>query len=61
MLDLIKELKSVMEEKEIKAATASMFIRCDARQVDRWLKGQATPTMLYREAIKRGIRRMKRL
>ena len=61
MLDLIEELKSVMEEKEIKATTASMFIHCDARQVDRWLKGEATPTLLYREAIKKGIRRLRRL
>ena len=61
MLDLIKELKLVMDERKIKATMAAMFIRCNARQVDRWLKGEATPTMLYREAIKRGIRRMKRL
>ena len=61
MLDLLKELKLIMEEREIKATTAAMFIGCNGRQVDRWLKGQAIPTMLYREAIKRGIRRMKRL
>lgn len=61
MLDLIKKLESVMREKRINATTVAIFIHCDARQVDRWLKGQATPTLLYREAIKRGIRRMKRL
>ena len=55
MLNLIKELKSTMEEKEINTTTAAIFIHCDARQVDRWLKDQATPTLLYREAIKKGI------
>lgn len=61
MLDLIKKLKLVMDEKRINTTTAAIFIHCDARQVDRWLKGQATPTLLYREAIKKGTRRMKRL
>lgn len=61
MLNLIKELKAVMEEKKINTTTAAIFIHCDARQVDRWLKDQATPTLLYREAIKKGIRRLKRL
>ncbi len=61
MLDLIKELKFVMKEKRINTTTAAIFIHCDARQVDRWLKGKATPTLLYREAIKKGIRRLKKL
>ena len=61
MLNLIKELKSVMKEKRINTTTAAIFSHCDARQIDRWFKEQATPTLLYREAIKKGIRRLKKL
>ncbi|MCK4816635.1 hypothetical protein KA005_12770 [bacterium] len=61
MIDLIKELKSVMEEKKFKGTTAAKFINCSARQVYRWIKSEHIPTAISREAIKRGIRRMKRL
>lgn len=61
MLNLIKELESTMAEKKIKATMAAIIIHCNARQVDRWIKGQSIPGLLSREAIKRGIRRMKRL
>jgi len=61
MLDLIQELKTVMEDKKIQPTTAAVFLRCSARQIDRWLKGQSTPTLMYRDAIKKGIKRMERL
>ena len=58
---LIEELRKVMEEKKISPATASKFIEADQRQVYRWLKYEASPTQLYRKAIKRGIDRIRRL
>ena len=61
MLDLIKELEAIMKERKVKANTAAMFIHCTARQVGRWIKGESIPSLLSREAIRRGINRMKRL
>jgi hypothetical protein len=61
MIEIIEQLRAVMEEKNLSSTTAALFIRCSARQVDRWLKGEATPTFLYREAIKKAIKKMKKL
>lgn len=61
MIEIIEQLKEVMEEKKINSYTAAMLIRCSARQLNRWLKGESIPTILYREAIKKGIKRMKKL
>lgn len=61
MIDLIAELKRIMEEKGFSCDTMSRFIGCSARQVDRWVLGESKPTMVYRELIKKGIRKVKRL
>ncbi len=61
MIDLIKELKDLMEEKKISAIAAAGYIRCSPRQVERWLKEESVPSPIYREAIRRGIRQIKNL
>lgn len=61
MIDLIKELKDLMEEKKIGATGVSGYIRCSPRQVERWLKEESVPSPIYREAIRRGIRQLKKL
>lgn len=58
---LIEELKQVMEEKHLSAISASRFIEATARQVYRWLNYEHRPTLIYRKAIKLGIKRMKKL
>jgi len=60
-LDLIQELKTVMNEKGFSCDTMSKFIGCSARQVDRWLLGKSKPTFVYQELIKKGIKKVKKL
>jgi len=60
-LDLIKELKTVMEEKGFSCDTMSKFIGCSARQVDRWLLGEAKPTKVYQTLIQKGIKKARNL
>ncbi len=61
MTDLIKELYRAITAKDISPEVASKFIECSARQVRRWLKGEARPTLVYRRAIRRGIKQIKKL
>lgn len=58
---LILELKETLKEKDISPETASRFIECSTKQVYFWLNGTSKPTQLYRKAIQRGLKRMKRL
>jgi len=60
-MDLIQELKSVMEEKGFSCETMSRFIGCSARQVDRWLRGESKPTYVYQQLIKKGIKKVRNL
>ncbi|MBA7495564.1 hypothetical protein ES702_06151 [subsurface metagenome] len=60
-MDLIQELKTVMNEKGFSCDTMSKFIGCSARQVDRWLLGKSKPTFVYQELIKKGIKKVKKL
>ena len=60
-MDLIDELKTTMKEKGFSADTMSKFIGCSSRQVERWIKGDAKPTLVYQRLIRKGIRRVKRL
>lgn len=60
-MELIEELKEVMEEKGFSADTMSKFIGCSARQVGRWLNGEAKPSFVYQKLIKKGIKRVKKL
>lgn len=59
--ELIENLRKVMDEKGLSAETASKFIDCSFKQVYLWLKYEARPTRIYKKAIQRGIKRMKRL
>ena len=60
-MDLIKELETTMKERGFSAETMSKFIGCTARQVDRWIKGEAKPTFVYQQLIRKGIKKVKRL
>jgi len=60
MIDLVKELKGVLKEKRISPETAARFIGCTGRQVRRWLEEEAIPNYMSRQAIRRGIRRIKK-
>jgi len=59
MIEIVKELKAVLKEKRISPEAASRFIGASGRTVRRWVKAEAKPNLLGREAIKRGIRRIK--
>jgi len=60
-MDLIEELRTVMEEKGFSCDTMSRFIGCTGKQVDRWLKGESKPTFVYQNLIKKGIKRVRSL
>jgi hypothetical protein len=61
MVDLVKELWVVLKEKEISPETAAHFIGCTGRQVRRWIDGESTPNFGSRLAIRRGLRRIKKI
>lgn len=61
MIDLIKELKRVMEERKISPEGASRYIGCAAKSIYRWLDDEATPNLVYQERIQQAIRKMKKL
>jgi transcriptional regulator with XRE-family HTH domain len=57
----IKQLEQLMQEKRLSAESAAKIIGCSFKAVYRWLKGEARPNQLSREAIRRGIRKMGKL
>jgi hypothetical protein len=61
MVDLVKELRVVLKEKEISPETAAHVIGCTGRQVRRWIDGESTPNFGSRLAIRRGLRRIKKI
>jgi len=58
MIEIVKELKQVIEEKKISPETAARFIGCSGREVRRWLEGEHVPLPLSRQAIRRGLMRI---
>lgn len=60
MIDIVKELGSLMEEKRISPETAARFLDCNGRQVRRWLEGDAIPNLTSRQKIRCGMRRIKK-
>jgi len=48
-----------MEEKSLSAAVVSKFIGCNQVQVGRWIKGQAKPTPVYRDLIRKALKQLK--
>jgi len=47
------------ESGKISPGVAARFIECSEREVYRWVQGINTPSMIYRKAIRHGIRRIK--
>lgn len=60
-MELIEELKEVMEARGFSCDTMSKFIGCSGRQIDRWIRGEAQPTFPYQRMIRAGIKKIKRL
>jgi hypothetical protein len=60
MIDIIKELATVMDKKRISPETAARFLDCSGRQVRRWLEEKAIPNLTSRKKIRLGLRRIKR-
>jgi len=60
-MDLIEDLRAVMGEKGFSCDTASRFIGCSGRQVDRWLLGKSRPSFVYQTLIKKGIKKIRSL
>jgi hypothetical protein len=60
MIEIIKELKQVIEEKKISPETAARFIGCSGREIRRWLEDGVVPLPVSRQAIRRGLRRIRK-
>jgi predicted site-specific integrase-resolvase len=60
MIEIVKELKQVIEEKKISPETAARFIGVSGREVRRWLEDGVIPLPISRQAIRRGIRRIRK-
>ncbi|GAI61409.1 unnamed protein product [marine sediment metagenome] len=58
--DLVLELKKIMKEKDLSASVVSKFVGCNQAQVGRWVKGQARPTSVYRDLIRKALRHMRK-
>lgn len=50
-----------MDERGLSPEDASRFIGCSFIQVYRWLRRESIPTFLYRKAILRAIKKMKKM
>jgi len=61
MNDLIADLENTIRERGLSAEDASKFIGCSFIQVYRWLRRESVPTFLYRKAILRAIKKMKKM
>lgn len=61
MCDLITDLKKVMNERALSPEDVSKFVGCSFAQVYRWLRGESFPTLLYRRAIARAIKKMEKI
>jgi len=56
---IILELKQVMNDKGLSAGTMARLIGCDSSQVGRWIKGEARPTLVYQQLIRKGLNKAK--
>jgi len=56
---LVLKLKKVMDEKDLSAAVMARFIGCNQSQVGRWIKGQAKPTPVYKDLIRKALKQLK--
>jgi hypothetical protein len=60
MIEIVEDLKRIMEKKKISPETASRFIGCSGREVRRWIEDGVIPLPLSRQAIKRGITKIQK-
>ena len=58
-MELIKELKKVMQEGGLSAEQASHYIGCSAKTVFRWLYGESIPHLAFQRLIREGIDKIK--
>jgi hypothetical protein len=56
----VKDLKAVIDEKKISPGIAARFIGCSERQAYRWIRGISIPSVIYRQSIRRGLRRIRK-
>ena len=61
MIDIVKDLKRVIEEKKISPETAALFIGVHGREIRRWLDEEFIPNVESRKKIRRGIRRIRKI
>ena len=59
MIDLVRELKKVMKDKNLSAEKASHFIGCSAKTVFRWLDNENPPNQASIRMIRNGIEKIK--
>jgi hypothetical protein len=61
MIDLIEELKDILDSKKISPETAAKFIGTSGREIRRWVAGEFVPNLESRLAIRKGLRRIRRM
>lgn len=61
MIEIVDELKSVMREKKISPETAGLFVGVSGKQIRRWLEEKAVPNLNSRRALRRGLKRIKKI
>ncbi len=59
MIEITRELKSLMKEKNLSAEEASHYIHCSAKSVFRWIRNESPPRADSRRLILAGIVRIK--
>jgi hypothetical protein len=60
MIEIVKELKAVIEEKKISPETAALFVGVSGREIRRWLEDGIIPLPASRKKIRRGLRRIRK-
>lgn len=58
---LIEDLRSVMKEKSLSSYATARFVEVAPKSISRWLDYKNRPTLIYRRAIVRAIKRIERL
>ena len=61
MKDLITDLKNTINEKGLSPGDASKFIGCSSVQAYRWVRGESIPTLIYRKAIAKALKKIKKM
>jgi len=61
MIEIVKELRAVMREKKISPETAALFLGVSGREIRRWLAESSVPNLNSRQAIRVGLKRIKKL